>query len=216
MTLEQQSETKKSVHTGYILHACRSALSIPNHAACCWCQVGLLFLPWSTIHHDDVAKLESRMIDRSYLPRRFRRPVEEISLAAKRQVAADFIVGNLPFEHPDVTLLLLLQVANVRCFHIESFPRNNCSRIVWIPLSHADDFQQYDRCCVLGDLNGVWVAQCDFGATVLHSVAVPSEMQVANCPRTAVTIARSTRRRPRHPKPDGSNGTTSSDGSGES
>ena len=86
-------------------------------------------------------------------------------------------------------------MANIKCFGFES--ASSGAKIVWIAHEDAERFERYDRGTVLGDMEGLWVAQSDFAWSVLASIEGEKGFC---CPRFGVTVAASkrTKRRSRN------------------
>ena len=184
-----------SVHAVAITAASRKVLPPPQ----CWCDGAIKFFPWSGFAPVEVDETKGMLFDNGFRRRYFSNSerLDDVPPSIVRRYATDFLVGNLPYSHGDEALLVLLQVAAVQCCHVENVPRNNCSKIVWVRHEDAEKFQQYDQCAVLGDLNGLWVANNRSGGLILQRVEGSAGTL---CPRRAVTIARGTRLKCRKPK----------------
>lgn len=162
--------------------------------ACSMENPSIMFMSWDSVTAQSMQYVRSKFFDETHLQQCFARPLDKVSPAALRKVATAFLVGNLPFNHAEETIFALLEIASVKCFRIESVPKNRCAKIIWIAHEDAERFERYDRGTVLGDMEGLWIAQSDFAWSVLASI---EGEKGCSCPRMGVTVARSTRKKAR-------------------
>ena len=175
----------RNVHTDAILNAI-------NDQGYTWEQSGLLFVTWATIAEE--APDVRSMVHDDALETKYSRPLDQVPLQALRKEAVDMLIGNLPFNHAEEAVFVLQKVASVKCLGTESV--SGGAKIVWIARDDAERFVAYNRCTLLGDMEGLWVAQTPFAADVLASI----EGEKGHCcPRFGVTVeaSRRTKRRSR-------------------
>ena len=135
----------------------------------------MLFLPWSTTA-GSAQELRSALIDHT-LETKFSRPLSQVRQEVLHKVATPFVVSNLPFDRTEDTVLILLKIANVKCFGMIATP--NGEMILWIAHEDVQRFQRHNCSTLLCDTEGWWIAQSDFAVDVL----------ACSCPGKAVAVS---------------------------